>query len=472
MDKIDFSSFNKPKYFPLWLCSGDTLKLAEYDDTQLEELDKNIRDMSGQFDIDSAKGVELDRIGKILGEDRGGNSDRIYRIYLKLRTMLNTADGTVEDIIRFVKFFFSSETVHLVPNYPAGLRILHDGFNDTVDFNRIIKQIVGAGIAYDTRELFNMTENFPIEDEDEKRVHRIDEEHFPRNAVFRDGRVLRDGTTMLPTHFEALFRNAAEMRNGAVETRGGNHRVLAKEPVNTPVFRNQGIIDLLSLCYKRKFADTWHSFLKRNNSVRRNGKETRDGFAIASVNDALTFDSVEQSLSDSFPVLDSDEKKALMGIKDTIGRGYIRNGSLDRNGVHYRASDRLNDFVSTVSMQSDSTENWSETDRFSFDSVSQSNKDSFPFRDKSAGEKFGSFIMDGIGRGYKRDGSILRGKNAIRSSDGISDPFFMRGTTAQSTDSWRMDDSFSCGKRYWFYRTGEYSRDSGITRKSGVLEAI
>ena len=183
MEKIDFSSFNKPKHFPQWLCSGDTLKLAEFDDAQLEELDKNIRDMSGQFDIDNASGAELDRIGKILGEERNGNTDRIYRIYLKLRTMLNTADGTVEDIIKFVKFFFSSETVHLVPNYPAGLRILHDGFNDTVDFNRIIKQIVGAGIAYDTREIFNMTEEFPIDEADEKRVHRVESEHFPRNSA-------------------------------------------------------------------------------------------------------------------------------------------------------------------------------------------------------------------------------------------------------------------------------------------------
>ena len=41
MEKIDFSSFNKPKHFPQWLCSGDTLKLAEFDEAQLEELDKN-----------------------------------------------------------------------------------------------------------------------------------------------------------------------------------------------------------------------------------------------------------------------------------------------------------------------------------------------------------------------------------------------------------------------------------------------
>ena len=200
MEKIDFAGFNKPKHFPMWLCDGDTLKLAEYDDAQLEELDKNTRSIADQYGIDSAVGAELDRIGKILGEDRGGNSDKVYRIYLKLKTMLNTANGTIEDIIRFVKFFYSSETVRLVPNYPAGIRILHDGENPTLDFNRIIKQIVGSGIFYDTRELFNMTEELPFSDEDDKTVRRSDGEFFARGTVYRDGRVLREGTVVQPVY--------------------------------------------------------------------------------------------------------------------------------------------------------------------------------------------------------------------------------------------------------------------------------
>lgn len=448
MDKIDFSSFNKPKHFPQWLCSGDTLKLAEYDDAQLEELDKNIRDMSGQFDIDSAKDAELDRIGKILGEDRGGNSDRIYRIYLKLRTMLNTADGTVEDIIRFVKFFFTSETVHLVPNYPAGLRILHDGFNDTVDFNRIIKQIVGAGIAYDTRELFNMTEEFPIEEKDEKRVHRVEKEHFPRNTILRNGRVLRDGVTVLPTHFVPLFRDGSELRNGAVERRNGLHRGKADERINTPVLHNSGILDVLDFCFRRLFSDSWQ------------------------VEDNFSFDNVGQNITDKLVLSDTDEKKAVARAEDSIGRDYRRNGSLYRDGIHRRASDRLVDFTSSFSMLSDTAEIWDESDNFVFDNVEQRYADSFPVRDESTEGAFESFICDEIGRGYRRNGTILRGRTAYRSSNEITDPHEMHLAESTVSDSWSLSDSFESGKRWWFFRGGQYTRDSSITRKSGVLEAI
>lgn len=472
MDKIDFSSFNKPKHFPQWLCSGDTLKLAEYDDAQLEELDKNIRDMSGQFDIDNASGAELDRIGKILGEDRGGNSDRIYRIYLKLRTMLNTADGTVEDIIRFVKFFFTSETVHLVPNYPAGLRILHDGFNDTVDFNRIIRQIVGAGIAYDTRELFNMTEEFPIDESDEKKVHRVEKEHFPRNTILRNGRVLRDGVTVLPTHFVPLFRDGSELRNGAVERRNELHKVKADEEVNTPVLHNSGILDVLALCYRRILSDAWKSHLKRNGAVCRNGSERRSGYAAAFANDRFFFDSMEQSITERIDISDTDEKKAVMNSADGIGRRYKRNGSLVRDGIHHRASDRLVDFTSRFSMLSDAVENWSESDSFVFETVGQKNADSFPVRDESMEGAFESSISDAIGRGYRRNGTILRGRKAYRSSNGITDPHEMHLAESTVSDSWSLSDSFESGKRWWFFRGGQYTRDSSITRKSGVLEAI
>ena len=449
MEKIDFSSFNKPKHFPQWLCSGDTLKLAEFDDAQLEELDKNIRDMSGQFDIDNASGAELDRIGKILGEERNGNTDRIYRIYLKLRTMLNTADGTVEDIIKFVKFFFSSETVHLVPNYPAGLRILHDGFNDTVDFNRIIKQIVGAGIAYDTREIFNMTEEFPIDEADEKRVHRVESEHFPRNSVFRDGRVLRDGVTVLPTHFVPLFRNGEELRNGAVQRRNGLHRVRIDESVTTPVRHNSGILDLMELCYKRQFEDLWQI-----------------------LSDLFSFDNVEQKLTDSLTISDSDEKTVVTNPVDDIGRKYRRNGKLYRNGVCYRASDRINDFVSVNSMTADSSENWAENDSFEFDDVKQKIAESFSVRDESTEGDFESVISDGIGRGYKRNGTLRRRSSVYRSSKGITDPLAMHGGCVGFSDEMEVSDSFNIGRRWWYWRRGIYSRDSSITRKSGVLEAI
>ena len=452
MEKIDFSSFNKPKYFPSWLCGGDTLKLAELSDKELSEIDENIRAIADQYDIDNASGAELDRIGKILGENRGGNSDRIYRIYLKLRTMLNTADGTVENIIRFVKFFFTSETVHLVPNYPAGLRILHDGFNDTVDFNRIIKQIVGAGIAYDTRELFNMTEDFPIDESDEKRVHRVESEYFARNAVFHDGRVLRDGQTDLKSHFVPLFRNGEEKRNGAVERRNSLHRVKALGEINTPILRNSGLLDLLSLCFAKAFVDEFRA-----------------------QTDEFAFDTVKQFFSERVEMREADKKKAVLCASDSVGRVYYRNGSIERNKKHRRHAKIILDIVSYSKFLSKYIDKWKENDCFLFKSIRKSAKDTFFLSDNSTEGTFSSSIFDEIGRKYKRNGKFLRNSSIFRSSYAIIDKKNMRflvGENAEEKEEWQESDEFVCGRRFWFYRTGIYARNGGITRKSGVLEAL
>lgn len=469
MDKIDFSSFNKPKFFPMWLCEGDTLKLAELSDSRFDEIDRNIRAIADQFDIDGASGAELDRIGKILGEERNGNTDRIYRIYLKLRTMLNTADGTVEDIIRFVKFFFSSETVHLVPNYPAGLRILHDGFNDTVDFNRIIKQIVGAGIAYDTRELFNMAEEMPFSDEDGKTVRRADADYFPRNIVRRDGRVLRDGITVLDTHVVPLIRDGSVLRNGIV-LRSGMRREKADAFVSTPVLRNSGIIDLLSFVYARSMDDEWKSRLFRNGAVKRDGSERRSGSSVSSMNDALFFDGASHRFSDRIVISESDGKKAVTKAADGIGRDYRRNASIPRDGRAYRASDRLTDSMPCIPMRSGILEKWTESERLSFDSIGQRSVDAFPVSDRSEEGTLCSSLSDGIGRGYRRNGTLRRGAEAYRSSGGIADPLSMSGASAAAVDRWSVSDSFASGRRWWFFRSGQYNRNGGMVRKSGVLE--
>ena len=480
-EKIDFAGFNKPPYLPMWLCPGDMLRLAEYDDAQFEELDRNIRDMSGQFGIDSATGAELDRIGKILGEERGGNTDRVYRIYLKLRTMLNTADGTVEDIIKFVKFFFSSETVHLVPNYPAGLRILHDGFNDTVDFNRIIKQIVGAGIAYDTRELFNMADEMPFSDEDEMCASRSDTEYFARNMVLRDGRVLRDGVTVLPTHLVPyqyeylLLRNGSLLREGTERrcesvVRDGLRREKTDAFVSTPVLRNSGIIDLLSFVYVRSMDDEWKSRLFRNGAVRRDGSERRSGSSVSSMNDALFFDGASHRFSDRIVISESDGKKAVTKAADGIGRDYRRNASIPRDGRAYRASDRLADSMPCIPMRSGILEEWTESERLSLDSIGQRSVDAFPVSDRSEEGTLCSSLSDGIGRGYRRNGTLRRGVEAYRSSGGIADPLLMSGASAATVDRWSVSDSFASGRRWWFFRSGQYNRNGGMVRKSGVLE--
>jgi hypothetical protein len=193
---IDWDEYNEPPFLPQWLSEGETLELARYDDGLRMEIEKQIRAMVEQYDIDKVKGVLLDRIGKILAEVRNGNDDALYRIMLKLRKLLNTADGTVNDVIKVIKFFYTSEIVNISPNYPAGISIFHDGEGPNVDFNKIMAAVVPSGVAYDTKELFYFVENILMAIKEPITVRRNTQDLFPSGLRY-NGRFLCDQGEMV-----------------------------------------------------------------------------------------------------------------------------------------------------------------------------------------------------------------------------------------------------------------------------------
>lgn len=191
MNNIDWNEYNEPPFFPQWLCEGETLDLAKYDDGLRIEIEKQLRAMVEQYDLETVKGALLDRIGKILAEPRNGNDDELYRLLLRLRILLNTTDGTINDVIKVIKFFYTSEVVNITPNYPAGISILHDGEGPNIDFNRIISAVVPAGVAYDTKELFVFFENILMQSRELITVRKNAEDLYP-SGLRHNGRFLCD----------------------------------------------------------------------------------------------------------------------------------------------------------------------------------------------------------------------------------------------------------------------------------------
>ena len=192
---IDWNSYNRPPYLPQWLSTGETKKFTSYDDGHLIEIEGQIYNISEQYDIEKAKSVLLDRIGRILSEPRNGNDDDLYRLFINLRKLLNTTNGTVNDIIKVIKFLYSSEVVKITPNYPAALTILHDGQGPDIDFNRILAQVIGAGIGYDTREIFVFKEE--LQSCDKLLITRGNKnltDSFNEGGIKFDGEIIHDGT--------------------------------------------------------------------------------------------------------------------------------------------------------------------------------------------------------------------------------------------------------------------------------------
>lgn len=65
---------------------------------QIQELEDAYYQLLTERSIDTAVGVVLDILGKIVGERRGGASDADYRLRIRARIRANLSSGTVEEI--------------------------------------------------------------------------------------------------------------------------------------------------------------------------------------------------------------------------------------------------------------------------------------------------------------------------------------------------------------------------------------
>jgi hypothetical protein len=341
--KIDWKQFNRPPYYQQWLCRDDTLKLATFGDRGLVEIDDQIFALKDQWDLDNVKGSFLDRIGKLLSEARNGNTDEYYRILLKLRRLLNTNNGSIPSIIKAIKFIYSSEVVHIVPNYPAGLIIEHDGEGTSgLNFNKLLAEIIPAGVSFSTKELFSFLESLRFVDEEEFNKlliwHHTD---IFTDTVYRNGRVLRDGHTVRDWQFEALYRNGAVFRNGSV-VRNGIQMAPAVGRIVPPIFRHSGIQDMLEIVQGDHATENWKSNVFRNGAFLRDGNIVRRP-QTAHFNDIIYFGNWALQLTDNFPFVDDHEVEIQPRLTDDIGRHYKRDGRHLRNAAIYRSSERIID---------------------------------------------------------------------------------------------------------------------------------
>ena len=115
--------------------------------------------------IDTAVGVQMDVIGRIVGELRRGLNDDTYRFRLKTRVLINRSEGTREQLIQILvtALLPSSVTVAVKNEYPAALTVeLFDFPADDVLTDELFRYLRG-GTAAAVRVIFGSASD--IEDE-------------------------------------------------------------------------------------------------------------------------------------------------------------------------------------------------------------------------------------------------------------------------------------------------------------------
>lgn len=74
----------------------------------VQEIESALFDVIDQTAVGTAVGSWLDQLGNIVGEERGGVGDVLYRRYINARIAANGSEGTLENIIDVIEAWYGS----------------------------------------------------------------------------------------------------------------------------------------------------------------------------------------------------------------------------------------------------------------------------------------------------------------------------------------------------------------------------
>ncbi len=177
---IDWEQYNKPPFLPGFLSDGQTQEFARIVDEQFPGLEETIHSLLNQYDADSEDSSLLKRQGSLLDIDDLGSTTMLLKKQVELKKLLNTNNGTVDEMLRALKSYYTSETIRLRPKYPAGVAIYYNGAPpEGIDFNRFMVQVIGAGILFETIPYIVYKEKAKIKETITKqKIYLLDEMHY------------------------------------------------------------------------------------------------------------------------------------------------------------------------------------------------------------------------------------------------------------------------------------------------------
>lgn len=118
----------------------DSEKLRSVLQSYLEELQDRedvAQALHASLLLPDATGASLDRLGAIVGEDRRGRLDPVYRVAVGARIIKNNSSGLLSDIGAYLRTTAGDGELIFVPSYPAAFGVEVEGDVSGLEFERI-----------------------------------------------------------------------------------------------------------------------------------------------------------------------------------------------------------------------------------------------------------------------------------------------------------------------------------------------
>lgn len=115
---------------------------------EVQELEDSAWSLYYNMRLDNAVGVNLDVIGRRVGEKRLGRADDDYRAAIRTRILVNNSDGRIEQLIAIVRSLLPNTSVQIAEYWPPALSFSVEDLGP-VSFStmyRMLRQAKAAGV--------------------------------------------------------------------------------------------------------------------------------------------------------------------------------------------------------------------------------------------------------------------------------------------------------------------------------------
>lgn len=137
----------------------------------LQELEDTFIALSIERTIDDADGIQLDKLGDIVGIERSSLPDPLddeaYRQRIRAKVLVNISNGEPETLIQVYRLLTQSGLVFLEENFPAGVALMGDvppfNLSDANLIVDLLEAAAAAGVRIDTLGTFDPDEPFAFE---------------------------------------------------------------------------------------------------------------------------------------------------------------------------------------------------------------------------------------------------------------------------------------------------------------------
>jgi len=123
----------------------------------VQTTEDSLFDLLNNRSIQTAIGVQLDNIGKLVGAKRKGRSDESYREFIQLQILINNSEGTPSDILEILSLITNADIVKSFPHYPVGGNLYTNG--DTIPSNLASTLTQAAPISHGEIHIYHDPDN-------------------------------------------------------------------------------------------------------------------------------------------------------------------------------------------------------------------------------------------------------------------------------------------------------------------------